>query len=344
MGADKGWQYLDTVQWVYLWGYRQKSNLASRYPSEVGKLAVTGSLRLDALTRHKQVLCQLNRRPRCLFTLSSATPFPKYLSIGQEFSMHANCGLFSVDDLLESIVSECADVERLMCIAQWAQEHLVDKFDVCIRPHPYANEVQIRDIATCYGLGDSLITSGEPLWSQLHQMDIMIHAGSTSALEAQAIGAECIQLRLSSDSAYEFGALNQLKKNIPEVISALASYGNTNSNDISYVPADEKLFYDNTNDSIEHTSSDIARLSQSNISWCFTDGLSALASNGIKFRAMPAKSAFQEKYCSKIVQISDVDCVVSKGSALKADTSQRSPFLLWTYGESIPFCFYTSLS
>ena len=192
---DEGWNlFLPSVEKVYLWGSRQKRSLERKYSKYADRLVVAGSIRLSAVRESCKLSSNNMKSKRLFIVLSSSIPYPRYLQRSEEFLLHANTGI-GISDLLDTFVLECVDVERAMAMAFVAKNYCFKELEIAIRPHPYASIEEIKEIACQYGLEHALVGTEVPIWAQLVEGDILIHAGSTSALEAEALGIPVFNLR-----------------------------------------------------------------------------------------------------------------------------------------------------
>ena len=333
----EGWDlFLPLVHRVYLWGDRQKSTLAKRFPDLVSKLFVAGSIRLSALRTCMPLIDLPVTKKRLFLVLSSSIPYPKYLTRVDEFLLHTNTGI-SICDLLNSFVHECVDIERVMSVAFAAKNYIFNHLDIAIRPHPYASPDDIRHISSQYGLETCLLGSDVPLWSQLQCSDILIHAGSTCALEAEALGIPSIQLKMDNTFELDFVNRNIGCHTLPAVLEQISIALSNTQPDTSLPNTDDKLYWPPDQSTIDIIVNDICSMSVSHQSLTLSDIIRRLLDSGVKLSTSLRDTPFQIKYRNKLVQFSDLELVLN----FAGNMSSCIPLIFHEHDTSAPICLYT---
>ena len=195
----------------------------------------------------------------------------------------------------------------------------------------------MRNIASQYDLEHSFIGTDVPIWSQLRSGDILVHAGSTCALEAEAMFIPSIQLRTDDKFALDYTNQNIGCLSISDVIHniscLLQDYHICSDNN----DHDEKLFWPANTTSLDLIAQDISNMSTSYNSFGIYEILKSVLSSGLRLIPSPRETDFISKYRNKVVQHADLERVLRFSSSVPS----ISPLVLYESETSAPICIYS---
>ena len=184
------------------------------YPTRLSPLALASS----QVSTHKRNSQTVN----VLFALSSVFPYPRYQSLTHEFISTYNLGT-ALKSILDKLTTEFVYLERMLHLASLLIQSTSTNINIQIRPHPYSDIEKIKEIIKCYGLNVQLLSTSEPIWYQLLSSDLLVHGGSTSSLEVEALGIPSFSLDDHPTLSFDFINSNINFKEFLPLLEALRS-------------------------------------------------------------------------------------------------------------------------
>ena len=131
-------------------------------------------------------------------------------------------------------------------------------------------------------------------WSQLQSSDILIHAGSTCALEAEALGIPSIQLKMDNAFQLDFVNRNIGCDTLPAVLEQISIALSNTQPDTSLAHKDDKLYWPPYESTIDIIVNDICSMSVSHQCLTLSDISRRLLDSGVKL-STSLRDTFSDK-------------------------------------------------
>lgn len=185
----------ELISRYYSWGSQQKKNLCEMGILKASQVVVSGSLRHSLYSNSRsraETLFPRTGKPKVLFAMSSNLPTPLMQTRIKEISMYTELvGREKAIDFYDIHVSNREHLFACACLIK----HTSD-YQVSIRSHPFADSNVLRQLSKNYGIEDHELHSPDErlLIQDLCESDLVITMGSTTCLEAHAIGRKVVSL------------------------------------------------------------------------------------------------------------------------------------------------------